>query len=89
MTGKLDAALQAKLDAAGEENLEQEIPVIVTLAAHTEPEMLRDAGLTVRHVFRTISAVSGAIAAARIRSLADLPAVKTIEYDGPVQAFSQ
>ena len=88
MATRLREELLDQVEEAEKEEPQREIPVIVTVTAGVDPGMMQDRGLEVQHVFRSISAVSGTLTAAKIRELAQLDQVESIEYDGTMRALS-
>jgi hypothetical protein len=83
--GKIDDALQARLDAGAAET----VPVLVTLTGTIDEGQLRACGLEIAHRFEEISVVSGAIAASAVPRLAALPGVKAVELDSEMRAMDR
>ena len=83
--GKIDDALQARLDAGAAEA----VPVIVTLSGAIDEGALAACGLDIAHRFEAIGAVSGAIAASAVPRLAALPGVKSVELDSEMRALDR
>ena len=88
MTAKVSDELLKQVEEAEKEEPQQEIPVIVTITAGTDPIMMQQKGLRIQRIFKSISAISGTLTAAEVKELAQLDQVEVIEYDGPVWALS-
>jgi hypothetical protein len=89
MNAKMSAALSQRLQAMERTDPHRPIPVIVTIAAGTDRAVLEQAGLRIERAFENISAVSGAIAAAKVKEVAQLAQVERIEEDGAVWALEE
>jgi len=88
MTTKVSDELLKQVEEAEKEEPQQEIPVIVTITAATDPMIMQQKGLRIQRIFKNISAISGTLTAAEVKELAQLDQVEVIEYDGPVWALS-
>ncbi len=88
MTTKVSDELLKQVEEAEKEEPQQEIPVIVTITAGTDPMIMQQKGLRIQRIFKNISAISGTLTAAEVKELAQLDQVEVIEYDGPVWAVS-
>lgn len=87
MATRLGEELLNQVEQAERKEPQREIPVIVTVTAGVDPGMMQERGLAVQRVFRSISAASGTLTAAKIRELAQLDQVESIEYDGTMRAL--
>ena len=88
MTTKVSDELLKQVEEAEKEEPQQEIPVIVTITAGTDPMIMQQKGLRIQRIFKNISAISGTLTAAEVKELAQLDQVEIIEYDGPLWALS-
>lgn len=88
MTTKVSDELLKQVEEAEKEEPQQEIPVIVTITAGTDPMIMQQKGLRIQRIFKNISAISGTLTAAEVKELAQLDQVEVIEYDGPVWGLS-
>lgn len=83
--GKIDDALQARLEAGAADT----VPVLVTLTGTIDEGQLKACGLDIAHRFEEIGVVAGAIAAGEVPRLAALPAVKSVELDSEMRAMDR
>jgi hypothetical protein len=87
MSKKMSERLLQELKKAEPEDRQREIPVIVTTKSKIEPSLLEQKGLKITHTFENISAVSGTLTTSKLKDIAELDQVETIEYDGEVRAL--
>ena len=87
MATKVSDEFLRHIENAKKEDSQTEIPVIVTIRANTDPKMLEHKGLKIKHIFYSISAISGTLAANKVIELVQLDQVVKIEYDGQMHAF--
>ena len=87
MSKKINARLLGVLKKAEREDPQREIPVIVTTTSKVDPASLEQRGLKITHTFENIPAVSGTLAASKLKAVAELDQVESIEYDGEVRAL--
>jgi hypothetical protein len=83
MTAKISEALGKRLTEAEQE----EIPVIVTVTAGTDPAILVQQGLKIHHTFTHIPAIAGTLTAAAVHDMAQLAQVEHIDYDSKAWAL--
>jgi hypothetical protein len=83
--GKIDDALQARLEAGTAET----VPVIVSVTGAIDEDQLRACGLDIAHRFEEIGAVAGVIPASEVPRLAALPEVSSVELDSEMRALDR
>ncbi|MDQ3680360.1 MAG: hypothetical protein M3378_07430 [Actinomycetota bacterium] len=66
---------------------DHEIPVIVTVSPGVDMAAMESRGLKVERTLASVSAVAGTVAADELEGLAALEEVRSIEYDGEIQAL--
>ena len=82
MAEKIDAELLAEIERARHSGSHREIPVIITLNGPPNRQELEATGLKIIHTIEFLPGVSGTVTTDKLESLAELPQVKTIEFDG-------
>lgn len=86
MSAKIGEELLRQLKAT-EGTSGAELPVIITVKDSSSLDALQENGFKVQHIFDVINAVSGALPATAVRSVARLDEVQHIDYDGEVHAL--
>jgi tripartite-type tricarboxylate transporter receptor subunit TctC len=87
MSAKISEELAKRLEEAEAAEADREIPVIVTIAAGSDLEVLKRKGLKVERVFENVPAVAGTLGAADVQALAEADQVEKVEYNGEVHAL--
>lgn len=87
MTAKISPELVEQINAAKDEDPKQELPVIITLKPGTDPSNFKMESVKIQRIIKSISVISGKIAASEIETLSNLDQVELIEYDGTVYAL--
>ena len=87
MAALINEDLQQLIADAERSGLPTELPIIVKLAEGTDVASLAAMGMTVHRVIDSISVVSGTLAAAAIKQLAQHPGVLAVEYDNEAHAM--
>jgi hypothetical protein len=87
VTMKIDAPLSREMAAT--RGSDQGIPVIITLEHGEDVESLMIKGIKPRIVYQNIPAVAATLTRGQIKDIAEMPQVKSIEFDSEAKALSK
>jgi hypothetical protein len=82
MTTKIATDLLEEVKRAEQTSPPREIPIIITLNGPANLKELEEKGLKIIHSIELLPGVSGTVTPDKLPALAELPQVKTIEFDG-------